>query len=63
MENLNLNQLENINGGSTLGWATATATQLGLAAAATAEVPPLAAGLAAAGAVLAGGVAVYEAWH
>ncbi|CAG9354397.1 bacteriocin [Clostridium perfringens] len=62
MENLNLNQLENINGGSTLGWATATATQLGLAAAATAEVPPLSAGLAA-GAVLAGGVAVYEAWH
>lgn len=49
MKELSMEQLENINGRNFLGWAGATVTELGLGA--------------AAGAIGAAGIAIYEAFN
>lgn len=64
MKDLSVIELSEINGGTDWhSWAVDTAAECACAAAALSEIPPAAAGLAAAGAVLAGGAAIYDAWN
>ena len=59
MKELTMQEMEVINGGADWhAWLADTAAECGLAAAATSEIPPVAAGLAAAGAVAAAGAAI-----
>lgn len=62
MKDLNVNELENVNGGSFKGWLTATATQCGTVALVTAEAPPIAVALGTVAAITATGAAICEAW-
>jgi len=64
MRELELNEVESINGGMDFyNWAMATSAECAAAAALTAELPPVGVALAAGAAVTAAAAAVYSAWN
>lgn len=63
MKELELNEIESINGGNFYNWAMATSAECAGAALLTGELPPVGAALAIGATALAGAGAVYSAWH